>query len=127
MNNTCNAQGECVCKGRLIGGAKCDKCIARFFNFPNCQCKLLFNTLLGKIDSNTFSIIACGCNVQGVEKNDFTCDREGKCNCRCDVRGDKCDECEIGHHGFPKCTGKFLQTPIFNGMYLMIAFACRKT
>ena len=40
--------------------------------------------------------VACGCNEQGVEKNDLTCgDKDGKCNCRCDVRGDKCNECEI--------------------------------
>ena len=71
--------------------------------------------------------VACGCNEQGVEKNDLTCgDKDGKCHCKCDVRGDKCNECEIGHHGFPKCTGKFAQTPIFQ-RYLMIAFACRKT
>ena len=50
--------------------------------------------------------IACGCNAQGVEKGDLTCDKEGKCNCRCDVRGAKCSECEIGHTGFPNCTGK---------------------
>ena len=41
-NNTCNAKGECYCKGRLINGAKCNKCVAGFFNFPNCQCKPYF-------------------------------------------------------------------------------------
>ena len=56
--------------------------------------------------------VACVCNKQGVEKGDETCDKNGKCNCRCDVIGDKCNECEIGHHGFPNCTGKFVQTSI---------------
>ena len=63
------------------------------------------------------SFIACGCNEQGVEKDDLTCgDKDGKCNCKCNVRGNKCNECEVGHYGFPKCTGKFYQTSIFNSI-----------
>ena len=49
--------------------------------------------------------IACGCNKQGVESGDQTCDKNGKCNCKCDVTGDKCDICEVGHQGFPDCHG----------------------
>ena len=40
----------------------------------------------------------------------MTCDQDGKCHCGCDIRGDKCNECEFGHHGFPNCTGKLTQT-----------------
>ena len=39
----------------------------------------------------------------------MTCDAEsGKCHCRCDVDGDKCDACVAGHHTFPDCHGKYL-------------------
>ena len=48
-------------------------------------------------------MIACGCNEFGVENGDLTCNKEGKCNCKCDVSGDKCNECKPGHHGFPDC------------------------
>ena len=61
-----------------------------------------------------FFLPECNCNTQGVDKVnhseelDLTCDAEsGKCHCRCDVDGDKCDACVAGHHTFPDCHGKF--------------------
>ena len=58
--------------------------------------------------------LECGCNLQGTEKGDPTCNNDdGKCNCKCDVDGDKCDTCELGHQGFPDCHGKF-QIFLFN-------------
>lgn len=44
--------------------------------------------------------------MEGVENGDPTCDNDGKCNCKCDVAGNKCDVCEVGHQGFPDCHGK---------------------
>ena len=52
-----------------------------------------------------FLNVACGCNVRGVEKGDLTCNNTGSCNCRCDVVGDKCNMCQVGHQGFPDCDG----------------------
>ena len=49
--------------------------------------------------------VACGCNARGVEKGDLTCNNTGSCNCRCDVVGDKCNMCQVGHQGFPDCEG----------------------
>ena len=49
--------------------------------------------------------VACGCDVRGVEKGDLTCNSSGICNCRCDVVGDKCNMCQVGHQGFPDCDG----------------------
>ena len=37
VDKTCDANGTCTCKNRLIGGSKCDQCIATYFDFPNCQ------------------------------------------------------------------------------------------
>ena len=67
-----------------------------------------------KIEKNSFDLfwffilLECGCNVKGTEKGDPTCNnKDGKCNCKCDVSGDKCDTCELGHQGFPDCHGNF--------------------
>merc|ERR1711881_316669 len=44
----------------------------------------------------------CNCNADGSE--DLACDAEtGKCHCKCDVEGDKCDSCTEGHALFPDC------------------------
>lgn len=38
----------------------------------------------------------------------MTCDAiTGKCHCKCDVEGDKCDTCTDGHKGFPDCHGQW--------------------
>ena len=42
----------------------------------------------------------------GSENGDETCDNSGQCTCKCDVTGLKCDQCEVGHQGFPDCHGK---------------------
>ena len=46
---------------------------------------------------NTIVYSKCGCNEFGSE--DLDCDAQGKCNCKCNVCGDKCDECCIGYYG----------------------------
>ena len=52
------------------------------------------------------SSIACNCNAEGSE--DLTCDAiTGKCHCKCDIEGDKCDTCTNGHKSFPDCHGKY--------------------
>ena len=46
VDKTCDANGTCTCKNRLIGGSKCDQCIPTYFSFPNCQGnQLTFNKL----------------------------------------------------------------------------------
>ena len=45
---------------------------------------------------------------------DDTCDAEtGKCHCKCNVEGDKCDTCTAGYHTFPDCHGTIFFTPNF--------------
>ena len=104
LDKTCDGNGTCTCKNRLIGGSKCDQCIPTYFSFPNCQ-----GNHFWCLELHTFQIfddfVACGCNVRGVEKGDLTCNSSGSCNCRCDVVGDKCNMCQVGHQGFPDCDG----------------------
>ena len=107
MDETCSASGICTCKNNLIGGNKCDKCVDSFFGFPNCQGLFLKRTKMLLKCFNQIFYLECQCNLQGTEKGDPTCTNDaGKCNCKCDVSGDKCDTCELGHQGFPDCHGK---------------------
>ena len=53
-----------------------------------------------------FKNLACVCNVEGslTEK----CDKDGKCSCKANIIGEKCDTCKDEFHSFPLCEGKFL-------------------
>ena len=46
------------------------------------------------------------CNDDG--SRDITCDdNTGKCTCKTNVIGDKCDFCTPGNTGFPACHGMY--------------------
>ena len=49
----------------------------------------------------------CDCNTEGTEDGDISCDKNGKCNCKCNIYGDKCNECNAEYFGFPTCHGRF--------------------
>ena len=52
--------------------------------------------------SQSFS--ACQCNEDG--SRDVSCDNNtGKCSCKTNVIGDKCNFCSPGLHTFPTCEG----------------------
>ena len=48
------------------------------------------------------SFLACDCNVEGSESTQ--CDDDGKCTCKANIVGDKCDQSEPGYFGFPEPT-----------------------
>ena len=45
----------------------------------------------------------CGCSATGSV--DRKCQRNGKCECKPNFRGDKCEECQKGFYGYPECKG----------------------
>ena len=47
--------------------------------------------------------LACECNAEGSESTQ--CADNGKCTCKPNVTGDKCDQCAEGYtmNGFPTC------------------------
>ena len=45
----------------------------------------------------------CDCNEIG-SKNDI-CVTNGKCDCKSNFGGQKCDQCRSGFYMFPKCLG----------------------
>ena len=57
-------------------------------------------------DSYDLFSLGCNCNKHG-RKNEF-CSNDGKCNCKYTFAGDKCDQCDANHYGFPKCIGGYI-------------------
>ena len=51
-----------------------------------------------------FSLPACQCDIDG--SIGITCDDDGKCKCKPNVIGAKCNECEDGYYDHPHCMGK---------------------
>ena len=46
--------------------------------------------------------LGCSCNEEGAVGN--TCDDlSGKCNCRPNIAGNRCDKCAPGFYGYPDC------------------------
>ena len=43
----------------------------------------------------------CDCDPKGLK--DGKCDDSGKCACKKNVGGDKCDRCKEGYSSFPTC------------------------
>ena len=54
----------------------------------------------------------CKCDLEG--SNGTNCDYDGKCICKNDVIGDKCNSCADGLYGFPQCTQGRLLCKIFH-------------
>ena len=60
-----------------------------------------------------FNFVDCECNLAGSYGN--TCDANGKCNCKANIVGNKCDTCSVGYWNFPACEGK-------NYLYIVLKF-----
>ena len=50
-----------------------------------------------------YSKLACECNEDGSETTQ--CDQDGKCTCKPNITGDKCDQSEPGYYDFPDPKG----------------------
>ena len=55
-------------------------------------------------------ILVCGCNINGSIS--ASCDPDGQCDCKSNIIGIKCTECETGYHGFPDCKSKLKKNSI---------------
>ena len=61
-----------------------------------------FQKRILKQESKINFSLECRCNSQGSENNQ--CNDLGKCLCKANVHGHKCDECQDGRSGFPRCS-----------------------
>ena len=110
LNNNCDENGKCACKPN-VGGDKCDTIVPGYYNIDEPEGLYLvkywqnrgFEIAKFIADICCSSIIACNCVVEGSE--DETCDDSGQCNCKCNVKGEKCGECNSEYYSFPDCHG----------------------
>ena len=56
--------------------------------------------------------VECGCNLDGSKNS--SCSSCGKCYCKSNVVGEKCDTCANGYFNFPNCIGKISLTHKIN-------------
>ena len=76
--------GQCYCKLNVIGRT-CDTCREGFF---------------GLSSNNSNGCEPCGCNTAGTFDASFTCGSQtGRCLCKGNVMGLKCDQCRNGTTG----------------------------
>ena len=95
LDQSCNENGLCSCKDHVTGD-KCDACVTGFLGFPACdQCTEEFH---GYPDCEP-----CECNAEGSAS---TACENGKCTCKPNITGDKCDQVEPGYYDFPDPKGK---------------------
>uniref|UniRef100_A0A8B9SV76 Laminin subunit alpha 5 n=1 Tax=Anas platyrhynchos TaxID=8839 RepID=A0A8B9SV76_ANAPL len=117
--------GMCVCKPNFQG-THCDQCAPGHYG-PSCQpCQCSGpGQYDGTCDSETgqclcrtgfeghscdhradsfLSLAVCGCSAVGTLPGG--CDSSGRCFCRPEFAGPRCEQCSAGHHSYPHCYGK---------------------
>jgi hypothetical protein len=60
----------------------------------------------------SYQISVCDCDSQG--SIGVSCDNEGKCMCKPNFMGTRCDKCKEGLYNFPICEGILLLFIIIN-------------
>ncbi|KAG1696659.1 Laminin subunit alpha [Nymphon striatum] len=78
--------GQCICPARVTG-AQCDTCKPFTYGFdPIIGCE------------------ECDCNRDGVKDQNMQCNLlTGKCSCKPNVIGRRCNQCAAGYWAFPYC------------------------
>ena len=103
----CDKAGKCDCKTN-IGGDKCENCTDGFFRFPSCQCtycSLSFGLKNEQKPYSSLKYLDCQCNENG--STSLNCDKAGKCDCKTNIGGDKCEKCNDGFFRYPSCQGTY--------------------
>ena len=107
-NSDGSACEDCGIDGPNKEGTKCNSCSDGYYNFPACTGKWCKSMYMSQIFQYIYiySFVACVCETQGTIGNSILCDENGRCNCKSNVEGDKCDTCSAGYYNFPACTGR---------------------
>ncbi|XP_037538133.1 laminin subunit alpha-3 [Nematolebias whitei] len=105
--------GRCLCKPQY-SGENCDRCADGHYHFPLCIQYPVYPTTTkssaGPIVEptpcpsgyfNPPSCQPCDCDYRGMPYS--SCDAFGRCLCRQEVEGRRCDRCRPGYHSFPIC------------------------
>ena len=72
-----------------------------------------------KISQTPFMIFFSDCGCSNTGSTGQTCKGNGKCDCKPNYIGVKCDECRFGYFQYPECRSKYLSNP---GMLKSILF-----
>uniref|UniRef100_A0A8B9FL85 Laminin subunit alpha-5 n=1 Tax=Amazona collaria TaxID=241587 RepID=A0A8B9FL85_9PSIT len=109
-DGTCeDLTGRCYCKPNYTG-EHCDTCAEGYLDFPHCY----------PPGTRFLSVAVCGCSAVGTLPGG--CDSDGKCFCRPEFAGPRCEQCSPGYHSYPHCYGKGinLQPPAEKRAYFFV-------
>uniref|UniRef100_A0A7N8X6G1 Laminin subunit alpha-5 n=1 Tax=Mastacembelus armatus TaxID=205130 RepID=A0A7N8X6G1_9TELE len=104
-DGTCeDLTGHCFCKPNYAG-ENCDSCASGFMNFPDCYRMLWCNrdTSHNGEAKPAGEFIMCGCSLVGSLPEG--CDASGRCLCKPEFQGPRCEQCRSGYHSYPNCQG----------------------
>uniref|UniRef100_A0A8D3ECX5 Laminin subunit alpha 3 n=1 Tax=Scophthalmus maximus TaxID=52904 RepID=A0A8D3ECX5_SCOMX len=98
-HGTCeDLTGRCFCKPNYTG-ENCDSCASGFINFPDCY-RDIPNIIYVLFFSFSVSPV-CGCSSVGSLPE--VCDLSGRCLCKPEFQGPRCEQCRSGFHSYPNC------------------------
>uniref|UniRef100_A0A8D3DC26 Laminin subunit alpha-5 n=1 Tax=Scophthalmus maximus TaxID=52904 RepID=A0A8D3DC26_SCOMX len=98
-DGTCeDLTGRCFCKPNYTG-ENCDSCASGFINFPDCY-RDIPNIIYVLFFSFSVSPV-CGCSSVGSLPE--VCDLSGRCLCKPEFQGPRCEQCRSGFHSYPNC------------------------
>ncbi|XP_077580678.1 laminin subunit alpha-3-like [Stigmatopora nigra] len=105
--------GRCLCKVQF-GGENCERCAEGHYYYPQCirypEYQTTTKSPSGSIIVPTscpvgyygsISCQRCACHLGGTQRD--VCDASGRCLCRGNVEGQRCDRCRPGFYSFPDC------------------------
>uniref|UniRef100_A0A671Z2E7 Laminin, alpha 5 n=1 Tax=Sparus aurata TaxID=8175 RepID=A0A671Z2E7_SPAAU len=100
-DGTCEDRtGRCFCKPNY-SGENCDSCASGFVNFPDCYPVPTYPTNNNNGEAKPAGeIISCQCSVGSLPEG---CDASGRCLCRPEFQGPRCEQCRSGFHSYPNC------------------------
>uniref|UniRef100_A0A3Q1FWK3 Laminin, alpha 5 n=1 Tax=Acanthochromis polyacanthus TaxID=80966 RepID=A0A3Q1FWK3_9TELE len=103
-DGTCeDITGRCFCKPNYTG-ENCDSCASGFINFPECYPIPTYPTNSNNGEAKPAGeIIMCGCSTVGSLPE--VCDASGRCLCKPEFQGPRCEQCRSGFHSYPNCQG----------------------
>uniref|UniRef100_A0AAQ6AMH3 Laminin subunit alpha-5 n=1 Tax=Amphiprion ocellaris TaxID=80972 RepID=A0AAQ6AMH3_AMPOC len=101
-DGTCeDVTGRCFCKPNYTG-ENCDSCASGFINFPECYPIPTYPTNSNNGEAKPAGeIIMCGCSTVGSLPEG--CDASGRCLCKPEFQGPRCEQCRSGFHSYPDC------------------------
>uniref|UniRef100_A0A8C3PFP2 Laminin subunit alpha 5 n=1 Tax=Chrysemys picta bellii TaxID=8478 RepID=A0A8C3PFP2_CHRPI len=103
-DGTCeDLTGRCYCKPNYTGEL-CSACAEGYRDFPHCYRNPWAKSWISSPHSSSWE----EGDVSGSRRNVdhvlmICCDSGGRCFCRPEFDGPRCDQCSMGYHSYPRC------------------------